>query len=284
MLRLDNSMTAAVEEVCVGPVDEPPVSEAALGKVREAALRCEPLSRIAALTRAVLDEQGFVQVRGLPLGPAQPLFLAFATLLGEPFIDPGIGSALVPAHVRPGEALMGNQLRRLPLHTDYSMMEQPPRLTLSYCVQPDVMPGFGALYVSDIEGVCFGIEADPMIKDLMTVLLPFASRSARDDVDVIERPILSHEAAQDRVVVRYHRSRIQQGFRYQGKRPTPEQCSAMLNFERLADSGVQVLHPEAGDITIIDNHRAVHGRERCSVVVSANGTITGRQMMFLFAY
>jgi hypothetical protein len=284
MLRLEKSMIAALGEACVAPVDEPTVNEATLGKVREAALRCEPLSRIAALSRAVLAEQGFVQVRGFPLRPAQPLFLAFATLLGEPYVDPGIGSAIVSAHVRPGEALMGNQLRRLPLHTDYSMMERPPRLTMSFCLQPDVIPGFGAVYVSDIESMCYGIETDPRIKDLLTVLLPFAARSARDDVDVIESPILSRDPVQDRVVVRYHRSRIQQGFQYRGRKPTSEQCSAMWDFERLAESGIQVLHPEAGDITVIDNHRAVHGRERCSVELNANGTVTGRQMMFLFAY
>lgn len=284
MLRLDSSMVATLKKASIGLVDEPPISDVALGRIREVALRCEPLSRIAALSRAVLDEQGFVQVRGLPASLAQSLFLAFASLLGEPYIDPSIGSALVPAHVQPGEMLMGNQLRRLPLHTDYSMMEHPPRLTLSLCVQPDAMPGFGAVYISDIEGICYGIETAPIINELMTVLLPFAARSVQDAVDVIERPILNHHATRDRVVVRYHRSRIQQGFRTQGKRPTPDQCAAILNFERLAGSAVQILQPQAGDITVIDNHRVIHARERCSVEVSDNDTITGRQMTFLFAY
>jgi hypothetical protein len=179
---------------------------------------------------------------------------------------------------------MGNQLRFLPLHTDYSMMEEPPRLTMSFCVRPDAVPGFGAVYVSDVESLCYGVETEPGIVDLMNITLPFASRSTRNEIDVIDRPILSRDSVHDTFLVRYHRSRICQGFQCRGRKPTPEQCTAMFNFERMAQSAVRILHPEAGDITVIDNHRTVHGRERCSVELTADGTVTGRQMMFMFAY
>jgi alpha-ketoglutarate-dependent taurine dioxygenase len=284
MLVLHKGMAVALADASAGLVGDPPESQAVLVSAREAAGRCPPLCRLAPLARAVLEEQSFVQVRGLPLDQARPLFMAFASLMGEPYIDPAVGSAVVPAHVRPGEALMGNQLRRLPLHTDYSMMERPPRLTMSLCLRPDSVEGFGAVYVADIESACFGVEDEADITRLRKVPLPFAARNSRDEVDVIDRPILGSAPAGGGLIVRYHPSRIRQGFQCRGEGPTPEQRSAMLSFERLAEGAVQVLRPEAGDITVIDNHRTVHGRERCSVEVGADGTTTGRQMMFLFAY
>ncbi|MCS6978026.1 MAG: TauD/TfdA family dioxygenase [Gemmatales bacterium] len=276
-------MVAALTEASANLIDDPPNSQELLDRAREAARGCQPLCRLAELAQAALEEQGFVQVRGFPLEHARRLFVAFSCLMGEPYIDPAIGSALVPAHVRPGEVLMGNQLRRLPLHTDYSMMERPPRLTMSCCLRTDPVKDFGAVYVADIESACFGVENDPVIVRLKSVCLPFAALNARNEVDVITRPILG-KTADGRITVRYHRSRIYKGFCICGQVPTEEQLQAMLTFESLAQSVVQVLYPQAGDITIIDNHRTVHGRERCSVEVHADGTTTGRQMLFLFAY
>lgn len=284
MLKLHTSMISALTEASSALCDELPDTEASLAKIRKSASGCMPLSQVATLSQEILEEQGFVQIRGVPPNQAQPLFLALATMVGEPYIDPGIGSAIIPAHVRPGEHLMGNQLRRLPLHTDYSMLKSPPRLTMSLCIQPDAIQGFGAVYISDIESVCYGMETAPEIEELKNISLPFASRNAQDAIDVIDSPILTHGPTCGTLRVRYHRSRIHQGFQYRKLQPTTDQLSAMSIFEHLAESAIQVLHPEAGDITLIDNHRVVHGRERCSVELSAEGTVTGRQMMFLFAY
>ncbi len=284
MLVLQRALAAALAETSAQLIAEPFESQMDVARARDAAGRSMPLCRLASLARAVLDEQGFAQIRGLPVDRAFPLFVGLASLIGEPYIDPAAGSVTIPAHVRPGEPLMGNQLRRLPLHTDYSMMELPPRLTMSYCLRPDSVKGLGAIHVADMESVCFGIEDDAEIVRLRTVLLPFAARNAQNEVDVIDSPILSQHPVNGGPVVRYHRSRICQGFRFRGERPTLEQRSAMLSFERLADAAVQTLNPEAGDLTVIDNHRMVHGRERCSVEVDSDGTTTGRQMMFLFAH
>jgi hypothetical protein len=223
MLRLQPELTRALREGAGRLFDEEPDNEAALGRVKEAASRFSLLSRVATLALAVLEEQGFVQIRGFPLEPARPLFLALSELMGSTYVDPAIGTAIVPAHVQPGELLMGNQLRRLPLHTDYSMLERPPRLTMSYCIRPDAVPGFGAVSVTDIEAECYGLETAPEIELLKEVLLPFAARNAGEDVDVIDRPILARHPETNRLLVRYHRSRIVQGFRYRGAEPTKEQ-------------------------------------------------------------
>jgi hypothetical protein len=283
MLILRNETVTAITKDLARLPDDQPETKATVDYITHAARDCEPLCRLASLAQLVLEEQGFVQMRGLSPTQARPLFLAFASLMGEIYLDPSVGSAIVAAHVRPGEMLMGNHLRRLPLHTDYSMLEQPPRLTMSFCLRPDPVEEFGAVYVADMEAVCFGLEEDAEIGRLKTVPLPFAARNAREEVDIIDKPILS-KTDEGRLLVRYHRSRICQGFQVRGARPNAEQLSAMKSFERLAAAAVQVLHLKAGDITVIDNHRMVHGRERCSVEVDVDGTTTGRQILFVFAY
>lgn len=262
--------------------EEPLDSDESVARLHASSSRDETLRRIASLARAVLDEQGFVQVRGIEGPEARRFFPTLATLLGSPYIDPAEGSAVIGAHVRPNEALMGNQLRHLPLHTDYSMLANPPRLTMSLCLQADRLPGWGALLVADIEAMCFGIESEPEIHRFTSVSLPFAGRNAQNSIDIFQSPIVSRNDG--KFVVRYHRSRIRQGFRAGNSMPTAEQSATMMAFERCAGAFVQTLHPEAGDITVIDNHRTVHARTRCSVVVEADGSTRGRQMEFLFAY
>lgn len=262
--------------------EEPLDNDEAVARLHAVSARDETLCKIASLVRAVLDEQGFVQVRGLQGREARRFFPALATLLGSPYIDPAEGNAVIGAHVRPNEGLMGNQLRHLPLHTDYSMLAKPPRLTMSLCLQPDAIPGWGALLVADIEAMCFGIESEPEVQRFTSVSLPFAGRNAQNGVDILQSPIVSRNGG--KFLVRYHRSRIRQGFRAGNSNPTAEQSTTMVAFERWADEYVQTLYPEAGDITVIDNHRTVHARTRCSVMVEADGSTRGRQMEFLFAY
>lgn len=242
------------------------------------------LQNLAALVSAVLGEQSFVQLRGLSPEVAAAVFPAIGSLLGAIYIDPGIGSALIGAHVKPSASLMGNQLRHLPLHTDYSMLAAPPRLTMSLCLEPDPTPGFGAVQVADIAALCFGVETDPMIARFFDTVLPFASGNVQSELTVIQSPIISREPSTQKLLVRYHRTRIRQGFVAIGRSPSPEQACAMLDFEKAAAAYIQTLHPDAGDITVIDNHRTVHARTRCSVSVDKDGLTRGRQMRFLFTH
>lgn len=242
------------------------------------------LRHVAKLAAAVMDEQSFVQLRGLKPRVASAVFPAIGSLLGTIYIDPGIGSALIGAHVKPNESLMGNQLRRLPLHTDYCMLAAPPRLTMSLCLEPDPMPGFGAVQVADIAAMCFGVETDPIIARFFDMALPFASGNEQSGLTMIQSPIISRDPTNQKLLVRYHRTRIRQGFVASGRSPSPEQATAMLDFEKTAAAYIQTLQPVAGDITVIDNHRAVHARTRCSVRVDKDGSTHGRQMCFLFTH
>lgn len=231
----------------------------------------------------VMVEQGFVQLRGLTPDVASAIFPAIGSLLGDIYIDPNIGSAVISAHVKPNEALMGNQLRHLPLHTDYSMLAAPPRLTMSLCLEPDPTLGFGAVQVVDIAAMCFGVETDPMIARFFDTALPFASGHAQSGLKIMQSPILSREPS-SQLLVRYHRTRIRQGFVASGIGPSPEQATTMLGFEKAAADSIQILHPDAGDITVINNHRTVHARTRCSVRVDKDGLTRGRQMRFMFTH
>ena len=242
------------------------------------------LRHISSLANAVINEQSFVQLRGLTPTVASVIFPAIGSLLGELYIDSSIGSALIGAHVKPSEVLMGNQLRHLPLHTDYSMLAVPPRLTMSLCLEPDPILGFGAVQVADIAEMCFGVETDPTIARLFDTILPFASSNATNDFTTLQSPIVVRESSNQRLLVRYHRTRIRQGFIASGGLPSSNQSATMLGFEKEAANYIQTLHPEAGDIIVIDNHRAVHARTRCSVRVDKDGSTRGRQMRFLFAH
>lgn len=259
-------------------------SSAQIKMLQDAAAADSALQHVAKLACGVMLEQGFVQLRGLTPDVASAVFPAIGSLLGAIYIDPGIGSAVISAHVKPNEALMGNQLRHLPLHTDYSMLDAPPRLTMSLCLEPDPTLGFGAVQVADIAAMCFGVESDPMIARFFDMALPFASGNAQSGLKVMQSPIVSREPSSQQLLVRYHRTRIRQGFIVSGTGPSPEQATMMLGFEKAAADCIQTLHPDAGDIIVINNHRTVHARTRCSVRVDKDGLTRGRQMRFLFTH
>jgi alpha-ketoglutarate-dependent taurine dioxygenase len=278
--NLAQQISLAVHPLLDGPI----LTREAADRLKNSASVNDSLRLIASLATAILDEQGYVQIRGLPTSSTKQSFLAIGSLLGTIFIDPAESSAVINAHVKPSEMLMGNQLRHLPFHTDYSMLREPPRLTMSLCLDPDPMPGWGAIQVADIEAMIFGVESDPDVHRFFSVPFPFAARREQNDVSLIESPIIVKESHSEHILVRYHRSRIRQGFFAQKMEPTPEQTATMLAFERHAAEHTYAMHPEVGDITVIDNHRMVHARTCCSIVVDADGTTRGRRMQFLFAY
>lgn len=284
MLIVSSDYRSTLEIAIANLPAAPLVSDEAVHALKIAADESPALKTFARNVNAVLEEQGFVQIRGLPLEIARKFFPVLGAMVGILFIDPAEGNVIINAHVRPSQELMGNQLRHLPLHTDYSMMANPPRLTVSLCVAPDPSPGWGALQIADIEAIIFGVEQGAGIAPFFQVKLPFAGRNAQSGVDLIETPILSKSKDTGNLLVRYHRSRIRQGFRVLKADPSQEQVAAMIGFERLASERIEMVLPETGDITVIDNHRTLHARTRCSVLIDEDGSARGRQMQFLFAY
>lgn len=252
--------------------------------IRSALLVDDRVRSTAEFVRQVLAEQGFVQIKGFSTTEADRVLAGWACLLGDPYIDLDHGGGTVPAEVRPGEHLMGNQLRLLPLHTDYSMLESPPWLTISFCRQPDPVEDFGNLTVVDVEAAWFGFESSQTFSQLSNVLFPFAGMSRDNTAEVIHRPVISIGTGNKPFLVRYHRSRIVQGFKCKSITPTVEQAELMMSFEDRMNSLSQSLAIQSGDLTIIDNHRMLHGRGRCSVEVSDDVTASGRKMLFAFTH
>lgn len=252
--------------------------------LRDTLLANEQIRCMAGIVRDVLAEQGFVQIRGFSPNDADRLLAGWTCLLGNPHIDMAHGGGAISAEVRPGQHLMGNQLRMLPLHTDYSMLEMPPWLTISFCRQADPIKGSGNLTVVDAEATWFGLETTTEFQRLSSVQFPFAGMSVSDKTEVIHRPIVSTRKVDKPFLVRYHRSRIVQGLRCVGQVATKEQAELMLCFEARMNGLSQTLTIETGDLTIIDNHRMLHGRGRCSVALASNQSVSGRKMLFAFAH
>lgn len=283
MILISEDLREALASAATRLLYPSPCDAEQLSRVREAAAGCSALVDLAKTANSILDEQGYVQVVGLPKQFTRPLFLGLVTLIGKVFIDPSEGSAVIGAHVRPQQHLMGNQVRALPLHTDYSMMALPPRLTTSLCMRTDKISDLGSLLVADVEAMCFGLDGDDDVSRFKSIALPFAARNASDELEVINCPIISTQE-DGRVIVRYHRSRIVQGFRHLQQSPSSVQATTMRAFERWVREAACTLTVEEGTVLVLDNHRMAHGRNRCSVELSLDGTTQGRQMLFIFAH
>ena len=284
MLLLSSDLKQHLDEISSNLPKCDLVSSAAVEQLRQLALAESELKNLADLMRSVLVEQGYVQVRSLPENGQKLLFSALASILGDIYIDPSVGDGVIGAHVKPSEMLMGNQLRNLPLHTDYSMQDTPPRLTMSLCIEPDPIPGFGAVQIADVAALCFGVETDLELSRFFDVSIPVASQNAGGQILTLNSPIVTRMPEGRGMLVRYHRTRIRQGFQVTGAIPSQDQSATMLSFERLTAQAVHTLHPEKGDMLVIDNRRTVHARTRCSVRVDADCSTQGRQMRFIFAH
>lgn len=240
------------------------------------------LAAVIDAVRAILSEKGFVQIRGGELDGLPYVVRVLIRSLGEIYLDPDIGSESIPAHVMPSQVLMGNQLRRLHLHTDYSMLPTPPRLTVSLCICEDPTPGSGSLVITDVESSIWGLERAPVIDAFFSEPFPFASQDAFGGGVTHFSPILSFKSSSGNLLTRYHRTRMVHGFKRSYRQPTERQSEIMLNFESHVARASETLDVRRGDLTVIDNHRCVHGRSRCSVLMTESGQTTGRRMNFFF--
>jgi len=274
-----SEITECLTEIDTANID---VMENAM-RIREVLGQNELLTKLTAIARSVLREQGFVHVRSATQLDGRQFVSAWACLLGEPFRDRGEKEVVIPSHVRPGESLMGNQLRELPLHTDYSMLDRPPRLTISFCLSPDSVPGLGVVSLVDVEALAYGLSGGELLDRLRNIGFPFAAQNAANETDIFDSPIISNLPGDHALLVRYHRSRIAQGFRFNNTNATRDQSQLIIDFENWAAPHTQSIQPASGDLLIIDNYRMLHGRGRCSVSVGRDGVTAGRQMLFAFA-
>ena len=179
--------------------------------------------QLATVLRQLLDENGFVHLRGFPdVGDLRGI-VTLGSLLGELFADMSHQATLVlEASPVPGATLQGNRTGALFPHTDFAMLERPPAVTVLRCATEDPLGApfgvNGVMLAQHVIDHFFGAEWLP---SLWTVPLPFAGRKPSGEDVVFSIPVLDVEPGSlDVRSVRFHPSRVHHGFRVRTGRDT----------------------------------------------------------------
>lgn len=227
-----------------------------------------PLARLTELIRSLVDEAGYAHVCGLPEGHRPAWLLAIGEALGPVLDDLELQPApVLISEVRPGAKLQGSQLRELDLHSDYSMLSEPPRLTVLRNVVPDPHSMYGTNGVVDVSRLVFRHDGSEDCQLWFSVQLPFAAMAQTGSEHLLWSPILTRTNDRSTVRVRFHLSRIRRGFALSGRHATPIEARAMSTFLAAAEQLREEVSLCPGDLLVIDNHACLHARRRCSCVV-----------------
>ena len=173
--------------------------------------------QLATALRALLDENGYVHLRGFPdVGDLRGI-VTLGSLLGELFADMSHQATLVvEASPAPGGDAARQPNRVLFPHTDFAMLERPPVVTALRCAAEDPLGvPFGVNGVMLAQNVIDHFFGAEWLPTLWTVPLPFAGRKPSGEDVVFSIPVLDVEpgARSDVRSVRFHPSRVHHGFR-----------------------------------------------------------------------
>jgi alpha-ketoglutarate-dependent taurine dioxygenase len=248
-------------------------------------VRSDPvLKEVGAVLRALLDENGFVHLCGLPDTSDLRAIVVLGSVLGQLFTDLSHQSrVVVEASPAPGATLQGNRTGTLFPHTDFAMLERPPAVTVIRCVAEDPLgPPFGCngvFLAQDIVDRFYGTAWLPL---LWTVPLPLAGRKPAGEDVLFSAPALDvDEATLEVRSVRFHPSRIHHGFRVRGSGPSGDEAAAMHHLIEAARAVRQEVYLKAGDCLLVANRVAMHDRGRCSLRLSRSG-LQSRVSQILF--
>jgi hypothetical protein len=220
----------------------------------------DALAEVISETRQRIDRDGFCVVRLGRVVTEQPAAVAAgaATLLASAFGTPFRVYAKNPNHWRSvGVDLEKAPYRSegvglLPLHMDFVNAENPPDLICLVCLRPDPCGGGASLVAKtadieelldprDIEVLSRPVYRDGQVANLSGVggdINPFA--------------VLSPTPG-DRFPCRYVGHLL-------NSVTDPEARAAIQAFGRALDARTVAIQLEAGDLLIVDQHRAVHGK------------------------
>lgn len=252
--------------------------------IRCAAAAVPALSVLRSQILSVVEEGGYAHVAGLPGGDCPSLAIAIGESLG-PLLDNEAQqpAALLVSEVRPGSRMQGSQLRQLDLHTDYSMLLVPPRLTVLRAVRIDPSLDLGKNTIVDAGRLRFVYSGTHLYRMWSTTPLPFAAMNQEDRPELVWSTILQEAADHPAgVTVRFHLSRLRRGFREVGREPTYDEASSISTFFEVVQGLREHVALSEGDLLVIDNRSTLHGRSACSVVVDADGISVGRDTQVLF--
>jgi alpha-ketoglutarate-dependent taurine dioxygenase len=227
------------------------------------------ISRVVNVSRQILHDNGYVQVRGFPCtADARPILL-FGLSLGEIFEDLSHQKSIVnEASPTLNATLQGNQTDALFLHTDFAMLEEPPEGTIVQCFAADpIGEPFGENGVAVARHILSRYYGSSQLNLVLNTPLPFAGTKPDGTIVLTTQPIIECTHKKD-PLVRFHPSRIHHGFRTRGEPPSQQELDALITFQEMALKVRIGLPLTAGDILVINNRVALHDRGLCSLSLS----------------
>lgn len=226
------------------------------------------LAELGALIRNQITTEGFTQIRGIPSLRAPGTFIALCSAVGTLFDDLAYEKSIaLQATPRPSAILQANKTSRLPLHTDFAMLENPPTVTAIWCRKEDPGgPSFGRNGLCSATDVVSSVYGTPLMERLENVRFPFAGTRGTDEVFEHYGPILVPSRSPGRLSqVRFHPSRIYFGDRVSDSSLGSSEFQLMHDFRELCLHHRREVYLKQGDVLFINNRSMLHDRTECSL-------------------
>lgn len=156
---------------------------------------------------------------------------------------------------------------QLSLHTDYATFQNPPRFTITHCIEPDPeWPNGGQSITVMMRPLLLDLQAErpELYRFLLTTPLPFRRNREHDRYhDSVERRLVIDEGGR----VRFDRTLIEPILLETADEGRDEALKRVHEFDEYCEqSPHQVRLALARDeALIIDNHHVLHSRGPCSI-------------------
>lgn len=173
------------------------------------------------------------------------------------------------------ELLFPASTRYMEPHTDGAYLQQPGINYVALACLGQAYKGGATSIVSATSLLDRVAAIDPVVADRLFQPFPFGALEAGMTQDIVWEPIFS--IIESDVAVRLHRFRIYKAYgRLPGGIDTAAKRALDVVGTALAEEALQLRFTlAAGDLLVLDNRRALHGRERFS-----NGTAgAGRELV-----
>lgn len=217
----------------------------------------------------VLEEvlsKGYVHLPGVTTDT-----LAYAESLGEVFRPLADESPIVTMKIEgddPAQTPYAScRISALSLHTDYATFPEPPRFTITHCIEPDPdFPRKGVSVILLLRSVIDHLRtSDPLLLDLLRrEVFPFR-RNAEHALYHTTVPTYAILDQADHV--RFDRTLIVPHLKHTDCPEQSHLIDAILRFEQFcADCAERVeIALDRREVLIIDNRRVLHSRSECTV-------------------